>query len=154
MTVNTASGAKVFIGGTTAADTLSEFQALTWVEVGEVEDLGEFGDESEQVKFTALSDGRTRNLKGPRDGGMVNVVCGDDPNDLGQVAMEAAEASPLAHNIKVLLNDAITVGGDGSEHYWRGKVFSKRRNVGQANNVVKRTFQVSVDTVILDTDPS
>jgi hypothetical protein len=154
MTVNTASGSKVYIGGTTVVSTLAAFQALTWVQVGEIEDLGEFGDESEQVKFVSLSDGRTRNFKGPRDGGMVNVVCGDDPNDVGQIAMEAAEASPLAYNIKVELNDAITLAGNDSQHYWRGKVFSKRRNVGQANNIVKRTFQVSVDTVILDTLPT
>lgn len=154
MTVNTASGAKLFIGGTAAADTQEEFEALTWVEVGEIEDLGELGDESEQVTFTSLSDSRTRKLKGPRDAGAMTVVCGDDPLNTGQIAMVAAEGSSLAYNFKVELNDAITIGGDNSMQYFRGKVFSKRRNVGQANNVVKRTFNVGVDTPIIETDPS
>jgi hypothetical protein len=154
MTVNTASGAKLFIGGTTPAATLVAFAALTWVEVGEIEDLGELGDESESVEFVALSDARKRKLKGPRDAGSMQVQCGDDPLNAGQIAMVAAEASPLAYNFKVVLNDAITVGGVGSNQYFRGKVFSKRRNVGQANNVVKRTFNIGVDTVVLETDPT
>lgn len=154
MTVNTASGSKLFIGGTTPTATLVAFQALTWVEVGEIEDLGEFGDESGQVTFTSLGDGRTRKLKGPRDAGAITVVCGDDPLNTGQIAMEAAEANPLAYNFKIMLADAITIGGDNSEHYFRGKVFSKRRNVGNASNVVKRTFTVGVDTAILSVDPS
>lgn len=154
MTVNTASGAKLFIGGTTPTSTLVAFAALTWVEVGEIEDLGEFGDESAQVEFTALSDARVRKLKGPRNAGSITVVTGDDPLDTGQIAMEAAEASPLAYNFKVTLNDARTVGGTNSNHYFRGKVFSKRRNVGNASNVVKRTFTVGVDTAVLATDPT
>jgi hypothetical protein len=154
MAVNTASGSKMYIGGTGAASTLTQFQALTWVEVGEIEDLGEFGDESEQVKFIALSDGRTRKLKGPRDAGAMTVVCGDDPLNAGQVAMLAAEASPLSYNFKVVLNDAVTVGGNGSNNFFRGKVFSKRRGVGSAGNVTKRTFIVGVDTAVLETDPT
>lgn len=152
--VNTASGAKFYIGGSTAVANLAAYQALTWVEVGEVEDLGEFGDESDQVTFTALSDARTRKMKGPRNAGSISVVVGDDMLNTGQIAMEAAEASPLSYNFKVLLNDAITVGGNGSNHYFRGKVFSKRRNVGNASNVVRRTFAVGVDTTILTTDPT
>lgn len=154
MTVNTASGAKLYIGGTTVVSTLVAYQALTWVEVGEIEDAGELGDESEQVTFTALSDSRTRKLKGPRDAGSLQVVCGDDPLNPGQIAMVAAEASPQSYNFKMVLNDAVTLGGNGSNQFFRGKVFSKRRNVGAANNVVKRTFQVGVDTAILETDPT
>lgn len=154
MTVNTASGSKLFIGGTGPATTLVAFAALTWVEVGEIEDLGEFGDEAEQVKFISLSDGRVRKLKGPKDAGAMTVVCGDDPLNVGQIAMVAAEASPLAYNWKVVLNDAVTIGGVGSNNYFRGKVFSKKRGVGSASNITKRTFIVGVDTVILETDPT
>lgn len=155
MSISGASGAKFFIATTTAAPAnLAAYQALTWTEVGEVEDLGEFGDESESITFTALSDSRTRKLKGPRDAGTMAIVVGDDMTDDGQIAMEAAEASPLDHNFKVLLNDALTLAGDPSEHYFRGKVMSKRRNVGNASNVVRRNFSVGVNSEILSTDPS
>lgn len=152
--INTASGAKLFIATTQALPAnLAAYQALTWTEVGEVEDMGEFGDESESVTFTALSDARTRKLKGPRDAGSQTVVVGDDMNDVGQIALEAAEASPLDHNFKVQLNDAVTIGGDDSLHFFRGLVMSKKRNVGNASNVVRRTFMIGINSAVLSTDP-
>lgn len=156
MSVNTASGAKLFIGNANANrnTTLEEFQADSYIEIGEIEDLGEFGDESERIKFTALSDGRTRTFKGPRDAGEMTLIVGDDPSDEGQVALEAAEATPFDYNFRVELNDAVTLGGENSTHYFIGKVFSKRRNVGAANNVVRRNFAIGINSGIRSTDPS
>lgn len=154
MTINTASGAKLSIGSTSPAALLAEFLADSYIEVGEIEDLGEFGDESERVKFTALSDGRVRTLKGPRDAGEMAIVVGDDMTDEGQVALEAAEATPFDYNVRVELNDAVTLGGTNSVHYFRAKVFSKRRNVGNASNVVRRNFTIGINTEILSVDPT
>lgn len=156
MTVNTASGAKIYIGSANSNrnTNLADYQADSFIEVGEVEDLGEFGDESERIPFTALSDGRTRKFKGPRDAGETPVVVGDDPTDEGQIAMEAAEASPLDFAFKIQLNDALTIGGDDSTHFFIGKVFSKKRNVGNASNVVRRNFAIGINSVVLSTDPT
>ena len=154
MSINAASGATLFLGSTAAAAVLADFEADSFVEIGEVEDLGEFGDESEEIQFTSLSDSRTRKLKGPRDAGTMTVVVGDDPLDEGQISIEAAEGSNLDYNFKVVLNDAITLGGDGSVHYFRGKVMSKRRNVGNASNVVRRTFNVGINSAIISVDPT
>lgn len=153
--INSAAGARLFIATTSGIPAnLAAYQLLTWTEVGEVEDMGEFGDESELVQFTALKDARTRKMKGPRDAGTMAIIVGDDMLDDGQIAMEAAEATHLDWPIKVQLNDAITLAGDDSEHYFSGLVVSKRRNVGQANNVVRRNFAVAINTEILSVDPS
>lgn len=156
MTINTAAGSKLFIGtaNSNRNTALVDYQADSYIEVGEIEDLGEFGDESERINFTALSDGRTRKLKGPRDAGEMPILVGDDMLDEGQIAMEAAEGSPLDYNFKVELNDAVTLGGQNSTHFFIGKVFSKRRNVGQANNVVRRNFAVGINSAITSTDPT
>lgn len=150
MTISAASGSRLFIGTTTSAENLSQFLTDSYVEVGEVEDLGEFGDESEAVTFASLQDSRVRKLKGTRDAGTIAVVCGADDSDAGQDAMVAAEASPLDFNFKVILNDQLTLGGAPSEHYFRGKVMSKRLGVGSANNVVRRTFNVGINSEILE----
>jgi hypothetical protein len=68
--------------------------------------------------------------------------------------MEAAEAQPHNYNMYVQLNDAQTLGGDGSKHYFCGMVLSKRRNVGQANNVVRRNFQVGINSAITEVAPT
>lgn len=156
MTINSASGAKLYIGGVNSnPDTvLGDYQADSYVEVGEVEDLGEFGDESATIEFTSLGDGRVRKLKGPRDAGAMTIIVGDDMLDAGQIAMEAAEATIFDYNFKIVLNDAQTIGGTGSQHYFIGKVMSKRRNVGNATNVVRRNFAVAINSAITEVDPT
>lgn len=152
MGINTAAGSKLYIGSANSnrESVLADYEADSYIEVDEIEDLGEFGDESETVNFTALSDGRTRIFKGPRSAGTMTIVVGDDPTDEGQAAMEAAEASPLDFNFKVQLNDAQSIGGDDTKQYFIGKVMSKRRNIGQANNIVRRNFMVAVNSAITD----
>jgi hypothetical protein len=154
--VNPAGGSTLFIGGPNSdrETSLVNYQADSYIEVGEIEDLGEFGDESERITFTALSDGRVRKFKGPRDAGEMTLVVGDDPTDEGQVALEAAEAQSLDYNFKVVLNDKLTLGGSDSQHFFIAKVFSKRRNVGNASNVVRRNFVIGINSAITDTDPT
>jgi hypothetical protein len=156
MSVNTAGGAKLYIGGPNQNrnSVLADYEADSYVEVGEVEDMGEFGDSADPISFTALSDGRTRKFKGPRDAGTQNIVVGDDPTDEGQLALEGAEGENLNYNFKVELNDKLTLNGENSVHYFIGMVMSKRRNVGNVSNVVRRTFVVGVNSAITSTDPS
>lgn len=156
MTVNTAGGAKVFIGtaNSNRNSVLADYQADSYIEIGEVEDGGEFGDDASRITFTALSDSRTRKFKGPRDAGEVNLVVGDDMTDEGQTALEAAEATPFDYNFYYELNDAVSLGGQNSKHYFIAKVFSKKRNVGQANNVVRKTYVLGINSAITETDPT
>lgn len=155
MTVNTAAGTRVYIGSTGIppnmedlddAAALAIFQADSYVEVGEVEDLGEFGDQSQDVTFESLKDSRTRHYKGTRDAGVMPLTVGDDPEDEGQIALEAAEGSHLDYNIKVVLNNALTLGGTGQIDYFYGKIMSKRKTVGTVNNIVRRNFSVGINS--------
>lgn len=161
MTINAAGGSKLYLGTTLAINTnqlnpavVAEFESDSYIEVGEVEDLGEFGDESAEIDFTALRDARVRKLKGPKNAGTIAVVAGDDPLDGGQDAMIAAEASNLDFNFKVELNDAVSLSGTPSVHYFRGKVMSKRLNVGNVSNVVRRTFNVGINSAIYEVNPT
>lgn len=150
MAISTGSGVILAIGTTASAPSLAQFQADSYTNVGEVEDLGEFGDESEEVRFTSLTDGRVRKLKGPRDAGTIQVVCGDDDNDVGQLEMLAAEANTLDYNFRITLNNKQTLGGTNGIQYFRGKVMSKRLQVGQANNVLRRRFNVGINSAIVE----
>lgn len=153
MSISTASGVQFFIGTTVAAENLSQFITDSYTEVGEVEDLGEFGDESEQVTFASLANSRLQKLKGVRDAGVLALICGSDDADAGQDALIVAEAdNVLDFNFKVILNDKATISGTPSEHYFRGKVMSKRLGVGTANNVVRKTFNIGVNSEILSID--
>lgn len=156
MTINTAAGSKFFIGSatSTATDTLGEFQADTYTQVGEVEDLGQIGDSSEEVRFAALNDGRYRKLPGVRDAGTIPVVVGNDPVDAGQLALISAfDNNSLEFNCYIELNDKLTLSGENTKLYFRGRVMSKQLNVGTVNNVVRRTFNVGVNSAVFE-DPA
>jgi hypothetical protein len=151
--ITTATGAKIFIGPQTPAstDTVAEFSALTpYVEIGLVESLGEFGDQSSAVNFASLNDGRQRKAKGIRDAGDMTITCAHDITDAGQQALIAAEATPLKYAFKVILPDQQTTGGTGTTLYFRGLVMSKRLNVGGADNVIRQTYMVGIDSAIAE----
>jgi hypothetical protein len=152
MTVNTAGGVTLAIGSTTEFTDIAGYESDSWTDVNEIEDGGQFGDEAAAINFTALADGRVRKFKGPRDAGTQTLVCGDDPK--GQLLMLAAERTKFDYNIRVTLNDAITLGGDPSVHYFRAKVMSARRNVGNVSNVVKITYALGINSAILETLPT
>ncbi len=160
MAITTATGTKWFIGGTTAIDyttdagAIDDFEALTWVPIGEVEDGGEIGDQSSDVSFQSLGDGRVRHLKGARDAGTVSLVVGDDPLDAGQIALRAAEQTKFLYNFKVEYEDAPTADYSNSVDYFRGLVMSARKQVGQGDNVLRRTFAIGINTDILTVEPA
>lgn len=156
MTINTAAGSKFFIGTTlainesTPATAITAFEGDVYEEVGEVEDLGEFGDEATEVTFTAIGNRRVRKLKGSLNAGSATVTAGDDPADAGQADMLAAFGSQLDFNFKVVLNDQLTISGEPTTMYYRGKVMSKRRNIGTVDNVVRRNFTVGINSPIYE----
>lgn len=154
MTANTSAGTKLYIGSSSVATVQADFEAESWIEVGEVENLGEFGDEAELVNFISLNDSRVRKYKGARDAGTMAVVCADDPMDEGQLAMVAAEASNLDYNFKVVGNNAVTLGGNGSIDYFRGMVSSRRKNVAGANDITRRSFNVAVNSAPIEVPPT
>ena len=100
MTIKTSAGITLLIGpahnvsygedaaGITAA--IAALKALDYIEIGEVEDAGEIGDEAGTADFTALGNRRKRKVKGTFDAGSQTVILGEDPKDTGQAALKAA----------------------------------------------------------------
>ena len=150
--VYSANGAKLFIGPsvTPTTDTVAEFAALTWTEVGNVQSLGEYGDEAQDIPFTALGDGRTRHAKGSRDASVISVVVGRDGTDTGQIALSAAEATNNNFGFKIVLPNRLTSGGTDEINYFRANVRSKRKNVGSANNVIMDTYNVGISSPVYE----
>lgn len=150
MAMGTAAGTKVYLGTTTAMTTLTAYAADTWVLIGEVEDLGDFGDTATEATITTLGERRTRKFKGSFNAGTLTVKVGSDPADTGQIALAAAFASDLNYNVKVSLDDKITNAGTPTICYFAGKVMKKARTVGTADNVIRQNFDISIDTEILE----
>lgn len=151
MAIGTSEGSTVFIGPVTTAITQSALAALTFVEIGNVESIGEFGPQAQDVSFTPLKGPSVQHLKGAIDNGMLAVVCARDPLDAGQIALAAASATKFEYAIKIVLNDEADANDTPTIFYARGPIFSARNNVGGANDVTKRTFNVGLNVFFEDT---
>lgn len=129
---------------------LEDFEGLVWTAIGEVESIGDFGDEAADVTFTALNDGRVRHLKGPRDAGVLALVVGRDPLDAGQQALLAAEKTKFKYPFKIEAADAASNEYSDSVFYFEALVQSARINAGAADNVVRINANLGITTSILE----
>ncbi|MDT3720350.1 hypothetical protein [Pseudomonas oryzihabitans] len=156
--LNTAAGCRFYLGTKKAAATQTEFESDTFVEVGEIEDLGEFGDTFSSVNFTSLKNGRVRKYKGTADAGDMTLTIGLDNGDAGQNALKVAhkDRSKGDYNIKVTLNDGdptATPVLKPTTFYYRGKVMNNTVAPGAADNVVRRNVTVAINSDVLEILP-
>lgn len=148
MAIGTSEGSTVFIGPVTAATTESALAALTYVEIGSVESIGEFGPQAQDVSFTPLKGPSVQHLKGAIDNGTLPIVYAHDPLDPGQIALREAAGTKFEYAIKIVLSDEADANDTPTIFYARGPVFGNRTNVGGANDVRKRTSNVGLNVFI------
>jgi len=153
--IQTTSGTKFYISTAAAAstvDSVAEYEALTFTEVMEVENLGNIGDVSTEVTGAAIGDSRIRKAKGARNAGTMNVVCFDTvPLDDGQVAVIAAEKTIDNYAFKIELPAPLV--GTPEIQYFRGLVMSNETELGTNDNIRRRRFNIGVNSAVT-IDPS
>jgi hypothetical protein len=133
------------------ADSMLEFQAISdWVKIGKIEDLGEIGDEATAVTGATIEDGRIQKAKGARDAGTQAVICFHDPLDLGQRALIDAEATKFDYPFKLVTSDAPSAGYSNTIQYYRGLVMGKRMRMGTNDNIMRRTFNIGVNSEVFE----
>ena len=129
-----------------ATYTQAEFTALTYTEIGEVSDLGEFGREYNVVKFNPLKDRRTVKRKGSFDDGTVQVQLAKAATDAGQILLKSAVNSDASHSVKIVLQD-------GTTFYFTAQVSSSTVNVGNVDQITSSTFKLEIDNDIIEILP-
>lgn len=155
MTIYATNGAKLFIGGALASKStdfiLTDFASQTWVEIGETEALGSLGDASAEITFDSIAANRTRRLKGTRNAGSMEVVCGIDYDDPGQIALLAAEKTIFDYAFKLELNDA-PPSGTPSERYFVAKIGTAVEALDSANSVMKLQASLWINSNVVKVD--
>jgi hypothetical protein len=155
-TIFTATGTKLFIAPSVAAEpaNAAAYAGLTWTEIAMIETVGEYGDESSIINFAVLGDGRQRKAKGARDAGTLPITTAHIADDAGQLALIAAEATYNNYPFKIVLPNRLNAAGTDEINYFIGLVTSKRLNVGGNDNVVRKTFNVAVNSKITEVAPT
>lgn len=143
-------GTRVYISTSVTAEPAdaAAYAALAWTEIGDVESLGDYGDEAPILTAQTLQDERVFKAKGARDAGTLAITCLDRPDDAGQIAAIAAEATKFNYPFKVVLPNRLTVSGTDQTEYLIGLVSSKRVTVGDNSSFIKRMFQVAINSKV------
>lgn len=102
MAFNTAAGSTIAIG-TTATSSVGD----TYVTIGNVTNIPEFGRVYNEVKFSPLSSRGVQKVKGSFDEGSIDLDLARDTSDAGQVAVLAALVVDANYNFQVTFNDSV-----------------------------------------------
>ena len=152
MTITTGAGTRIFIAPRltaalppTAAAAITLLKALVYVEIGEVESIGDYGDTINDVTFAALASSRARHLKGLADAGSVELSIGFDAGDAGQLKLVEAflDRSRFDYPIKV-----VYVGGETD--YMAAKVMSNKKTGISVEGVLKRTVTLGINSEVYE----
>lgn len=149
MSIGTSAGTTVGICTTaTSASDQTALAALTYVNIGKIETLGEIGPQSQDVTFTPLAGDTVQHLKGATDNGAMTLTAARDPLDLGQIALLVAASTKLEYAFKIIESDGADANDTDSITYVRGPVMGGRKTIGGANDVTKRAFMVGLNVYI------
>jgi hypothetical protein len=155
MGIATTSGTKVSISTTSTAPATfdaSGYGNLTYSEIGSIESVSGFGDESSEVTFDELGDGRTKKLKGQKNAGNMELMMGLDDEDAGQGYLYTAEADATVADWHFKVEVPNSLGSANAVRYFSGKVMSVRETYDTANNVIKLNTTVGINTAIVKVD--
>lgn len=118
---------------------VSGYAALTWVAVGEVTDLGEFGREFDLVTHNPVASRGTQKFKGSFNEGRMDLQLGLDTDDAGQIIMKAASLSDSAFSFKVTTQN-------GDIYYFRAMCMAWKVGVGGVNDITGASTTLELTT--------
>ena len=146
--VKTAAGTKLYIGGTGAL--LSE---SSWVEVGEIVDLGEYGKNYNLITHNPVGSRKTYKFKGSYNEGALALQLGNDISDTGQDNVRTARDSDDEYNFKVEFDDeAAASGSTPTTDTFRALVMSWVTQVGSVDSIVGAACQIEISGDITRTE--
>lgn len=119
------------------------FTALTFTEIGEVTDLGEYGREYNLVTHNPLSDRRTVKRKGSFDDGSIDMELAIDPTDAGQVIVKTALDDDESYSFKITHQN-------GDIDYLTAQTMSFPKNVGSVDQIYSASISLEIDNDIVE----
>ena len=137
----TSAGSKLWIGNPPAAQTLVALQAVSYTEVKEVVDIGEFGKTYNLVTHNPLGDRITVKRKGSINNGTLAVQMAYAPSDPGQALLATAVDSDSSYSYKVVLQDNTTF-------YFTAQAMSRPVQVGGVDSITSSTCNIEIDSTI------
>lgn len=153
MSIGTFAGGKLSIGTTAAIDyssyenAVADFEAdftANGMEVGGLNNMGEFGGAANVLQFPLVSDEFVDKSKGTRNAGDPAVIVGRISDDPGQIRMRAAEKTKFKYNFKLELEDAVDENHTNTIYYFRALVAGVPNQFGGNEDFVTETYTLAI----------
>ena len=141
----TTAGTTVSIAANTtpAAYDATGFEALSYDEIAEITDAGEFGKQYALVTHNPIATRRTVKRKGSYNDGAMTLQLARVSSDDGQAAAVSALDSDTLSSFRVVLQD-------GTSLYFIGVVMSYTTNLGNVDQIVGSMLSVEISGDILE----
>ncbi|PTQ12959.1 hypothetical protein CLG96_02110 [Sphingomonas oleivorans] len=144
MASTTAAGTTIAISAAAPATQDSTgYAALTYTEIGGIEQIGTIGATTNKVEFQPLN-GPKEKHKGSTDYGSLQPALAHSDTDAGQTLLRTA-ADP-ANN--ALYSFKVTYPG-GEKRYFQGRVFGYPENVGGADSIIMANPTIEINTKVV-----
>lgn len=123
------------------------FEALTFVDIGEVTAIPEFGRLYSLVTHVALADRQTVKRKGSFNDGSTTIQYAIDESDTGQADVEALIDSDVSQSFRIVLQS-------GRYIYFIAQIMSNPINIGSVDDITTKSMQIEItDAVLFTTAP-
>lgn len=142
MTARTSAGTQIAIGAAPATYDALGFGAVTFSQIGEVTDAGEYGKVYNLVTHNPLADRQTKKYKGSYNNGSITLQLAIDESDVGQIAAVAALDSDDSYSIEVTKQN-------GAIDYFTAQVMSFTTSVGSVDSIESGSIQLELDNDVI-----
>jgi len=140
MTVATSAGSTLKVSASTPVTfDVAGYSDLTFLAVGEITDLGEFGREYALVTHNPVGSRGTQKFKGSFNEGTMTLSLGLDTDDAGQIVMKAGSLSDDNYSFEVTTQN-------GDIYYFQAKVMSWKVGVGSVDSITTATCTLELTT--------
>lgn len=141
--VFTSAGSVISIGDAAPATyDQAGFEAVTFVAIGEVTQIPEFGRLYTGVQHKALGERGTVKRKGSYDDGATTIQYGIDESDTGQANIEALIDNDSDQSIKIVLQSGKTI-------YFTAQIMSNPITIGSVDDITMKSVQMEITNQIL-----
>lgn len=138
MTSRTSAGTTLHIASAAPATYDSTgYAALTWVAVGEVVDLGEFGRQYNKITHNPLGTRSTHKKKGSYNEGTMSVQLALDTDDAGQIMLKTAALSDSDYSFKVTTQNT-------DKYYFQAQVDGFRVGIGGVDKITSASVNLDI----------
>lgn len=151
----TAAGAKLYVSSSAPATyDQSGYEALTWTEVGDVTDFGDFGKTFNLVTFMPIADRKTYKRKGSYNEGALTLQMARAAHiDAGQAIILAGANSDDSYSFKIAHNNVLTT--TGTVQYFPGQIMSYTTSgFSGPDSIVTASVSVEIDGDFVEVDPT